>query len=93
LHFEVAMTQQEKKYNNLLADYETVKAQLEKAMKLVREYTSKIEDWNHAFQSVSADRDFLIQCILNHKKAIQLPTAPDRVLYTNCKDVVRNPSK
>ena len=87
------MTQQEKKYNNLLSDYETVKAQLEKAMKLVREYTSKIEDWNHAFQSVSADRDFLIQCILNHKKAIQLPTAPDRVLYTNCKDVVRNPSK
>ena len=87
------MTQQEKKYNNLLADYETVKAQLEKAMKLVREYTSKIEDWNHAFQSVSADRDFLIKSILDHKKTIQLPTVPDRVLYTNCKDVIRNPSK
>ena len=87
------MTQQEKKYNNLLSDYETVKAQLEKAMKLVREYTSKIEDWNHAFQSVSADRDFLIKSILDNKKTIQLPTAPDRVLYANAKDVVRNPSK
>ena len=87
------MTHQEKKYQTLKAEYESAKNQLKKSMELIDTYTSKIEDWNSAFQSVSADRDFLIECIMNHRKVIQLPTQPDRLLYANCKDVVRNPSQ
>jgi predicted RNA-binding protein with EMAP domain len=90
---EVAMTHQEKKYQALEAEYESVKKQLKQSMELIEEYTNKIGEWNNAFQSVAADRDFLIKCILDHKRLIQLPTEPDRLLYSNCKDVVRNPSK
>jgi chromosome segregation ATPase len=87
------MTHQEKKFANLLADYETVKAKLDKAMELIEQYTSRIEDWNRAFQAVNADREFLLESILNHKKTIVLPTKPDQLLYANAKEVARNPSK
>jgi len=90
---EVTMTHQEKKYQALKAEYESVQKQLKQSMELIEEYTNKIGEWNNAFQSVAADRDFLIKCILDHKRLIQLPTEPDRLLYSNCKDVVRNPSK
>jgi predicted RNA-binding protein with EMAP domain len=65
---EVTMTHQEKKYQTLKAEHESVQKQLKKSMELIAEYTSKIEDWHTAFQSVSADRDFLIECIMNHRK-------------------------
>jgi len=79
------MTHQEKKYQALKAEYESVKKQLKQSMELIEEYTNKIGEWNNAFQSVAADRDFLIKCILDHKRLIQLPTEPDRLLYSNCK--------
>jgi len=49
------MTHQEKKYQALQAEYESVKKQLKHSMELIEEYTSKIGEWNNAFQSVSAE--------------------------------------
>jgi chromosome segregation ATPase len=87
------MTHQEKKLANLRADYETVKAKLDKAMELIEQYTSRIEQLEESLHAVKADREFLLSQIKQHRNTLQHPTSVDLQLYASARDVIRNPSK